>query len=275
MFVVQLFGSVTAEPVSDNTAVVAALLATLSVPVRLPTAVGLNVTVIAQLAAGASVVPLQLFAVSGNALALVPPMVAVPNTRDPVPVFIAYTCTAYTDPTRSCPKGTVVTTPVPNVNDSAGTPPVPLSETTCGDPGALSATVSVAVKLPATAGTNVTEIEHEAEAANDVPHVLPDTEKSAAFVPPSVTPEIVRLPLPVFVSVVTCGTFELANVIDVTDSVAPGAVTVEIEPPPPQPETTPTIAANQNTATEPRPEILFEEITLENYQNPNPRDRAS
>ena len=75
-------------PVPDSDAVwgdVESLSAMLSDPVRVPEAVGLNVTVIVQLAAGATDV--QLFAVIVKSPALAPASVAALTVRLALPVF--------------------------------------------------------------------------------------------------------------------------------------------------------------------------------------------
>ena len=50
--------------------------------------------------------------------------------------------------------------------------PVPVNATVCGEPVALSATETVAEKLAAEAGVNVTEMEQLAPAARELPQVL-------------------------------------------------------------------------------------------------------
>jgi hypothetical protein len=52
-----------------------------------------------------------------------------------------------------------------------GTVPVPVRDTVCGEPAALSATESVALKLAAEAGVKDNEMAHEAPAASDSPQV--------------------------------------------------------------------------------------------------------
>lgn len=64
----------------------------------------------------------------------------------------------------------------------------------------MSAIESVAAKLAAEVGVNVTEIEQLALAASELPHVLVCA-KTAALVPPIVMPLIVSAALPVFFKV--------------------------------------------------------------------------
>jgi hypothetical protein len=84
-----------------------------------------------------------------------------------------------------------------------GVLPVPLSATVCGEPVALSATESVAAKLAAEAGVNVTEMEQLAFAASELPQVLVWA-KSVGLVPVIEIPEIVNAALPVFLSMTVC-----------------------------------------------------------------------
>src|SRR4051812_46956460 len=50
--------------------------------------------------------------------------------------------------------------------------PVPLKDTECGLPDALSVTLSVPVRVPAPPGVNFTNIEQPAPAARAVPHAF-------------------------------------------------------------------------------------------------------
>jgi hypothetical protein len=74
----------------------------------------------------------------------------------------------------------------------------------------LSAKTSTALSAPANEGENVTLTVHVPAAANVVPHVLDEIPKSAPFVPLIVMLAILRVALPVFVSVVAIG----AEVVD-------------------------------------------------------------
>ena len=78
--------------------------------------------------------------------------------------------------------------------------PVPLRLTVCGEPAALSATESVAVKLAVVAGLKVTEMAQLAPASSELPHVLVWL-KSLGLVPAIVMPLMVSEALPVFLSV--------------------------------------------------------------------------
>jgi hypothetical protein len=75
--------------------------------------------------------------------------------------------------------------------------PVPLRLTVCGEPAALSATESVAVKLAAEAGLKVTAMEQLAPASSEPAQVLVWA-KSVALLPPTVMPLMASGALPVF-----------------------------------------------------------------------------
>jgi hypothetical protein len=81
--------------------------------------------------------------------------------------------------------------------------PVPLRLTMCGEPAALSATESVAVKLVADAGLKVTEIVQLALAFKEPAQVLVWL-KSVGLAPARVMPLMVSEALPVFLSVTVC-----------------------------------------------------------------------
>ena len=92
--------------------------------------------------------------------------------------------------------------PEVTVNEGSGVP-VPLSVMLCGEPVALSVTVSVALKLAADAGAKVTETAQLAPAASVTPQVLVCA-KSAVFVPETAIFVIAKAALPVLVSVAVC-----------------------------------------------------------------------
>jgi hypothetical protein len=77
-----------------------------------------------------------------------------------VPVFVSVeVCEPLVVPTRCEPKARLVGF---SETDGAGVAPVPLRPRTCGLPLALSAIETLAVRLPAAPGENVTEIVHVA-----------------------------------------------------------------------------------------------------------------
>jgi len=84
--------------------------------------------------------------------------------------------------------------------------PVPTRLRLCGVPGALSATVTEAVRLPAAAGVKIRLMVQLAFAANValLPGQLFVCVKSPLFVPPIPMLEIVSGALPVFVRLTNC-----------------------------------------------------------------------
>jgi hypothetical protein len=110
---------------------------------------------------------------------------------------------------------------------SAGATPLPERATVCGDPVALSATCSVALKLAADAGVKVTENAQLVPAANEAPQVLVWA-KSVGLVPPIAILVIDNAALPLFVSVTVVGALvvpvvSLEKATEVGASVATGA----------------------------------------------------
>jgi hypothetical protein len=81
--------------------------------------------------------------------------------------------------------------------------PVPVRVTDCGEPAALSASETDAVKVAADAGVKVIAIEHIAPAATDVPQVLVSA-KSVELGPVMETLLMESAALPVLVSVTVC-----------------------------------------------------------------------
>ena len=79
--------------------------------------------------------------------------------------------------------------------------PVPVNVTFCGDPAALSVTLSVAESDAADAGLNPAYSVHEAPAASEVPHV-PISTNEVGLVPPSAIEVIVSVAVPAFLSVI-------------------------------------------------------------------------
>jgi hypothetical protein len=100
-----------------------------------------------------------------------------------------------------------------------------VSVATCGDPVALSTTVTVAVKLAADAGVKVTEIVQFPAAASELPQVFAEIAKSLGFAPPRVTLAMFSVALPGLESVMFCAvavvpTVVLANGIVLGDKLA-------------------------------------------------------
>ena len=78
--------------------------------------------------------------------------------------------------------------------------PLPLSEMVCGDPLALSAMVTAAVKTPVTTGATCPWMVQLAPTARLVPQLLANT-KEEALAPVTVMLEIDKVALPVLVMV--------------------------------------------------------------------------
>jgi len=104
-----------------------------------------------QVALAASVAPQALAPVEmAKALGLVPVMVGTMLSRAAVPVLDSVAASAAeVVPTVVLEKASEA------VNEAAGAVPVPVRDAVCGEPVALSATESVAVKLAAEAGVKV------------------------------------------------------------------------------------------------------------------------
>lgn len=83
---------------------------------------------------------------------------------------------------------------------TTGPLPVPVRVTVWGLPGALSATVSDAERLPGTVGAKVTLMVQFPPASTEVPQLLL-WPKSPGLAPASVRPVILRVVFPVLLSV--------------------------------------------------------------------------
>ncbi len=134
-----------------------------NVPVRVPICVGLNVTLIVQLARGATLEP-QLCVWLKSPLAVMLVMLSVV-----LPKLVSVTdFPGLVVPTSWAAK----VTPVGDkVAFGPETTPVPLREAICGLPAALSETLSAALRNPDVVGLNVTLIVQLAPAANELPQV--------------------------------------------------------------------------------------------------------
>ncbi len=89
--------------------------------------------------------------------------------------------------------------------------PVPLSEATCGDPEALSVTVTAPVRPPVAVGVKVTFSEQVASEAREPPQFVTGTVTTAKS-PLATTDVIVSVPEPVFVRM-------MLRVVEVVESV--------------------------------------------------------
>lgn len=136
---------------------------------------------------------------------------------------------------------------VTEVADSvaSGTAPAPVSATVCGEPAALSATLSVPVTVPAATGVKFTGMVQFEPAASVVPQVVPDSENVA--LPVSVMAIPASEAAPVFESVTVLAPADVPNADEKLSEVgesdatgtgtgaapAPLSVTVWVDPPAP------------------------------------------
>src|SRR5581483_2175306 len=161
----------------------------LSVPVRVPVAVGSKVTLMVQLAPAPTELPQVLVCAKSP---LVPMLVML---KEAVPVFLRVTGRAEL----------VVPSPwagnVKLVADklTAGAVPVPVRPIDCGLPVALSLMVTVPVRAPVAAGAKVTLIVQLAPAATELPQVW-----VCAKSPLAVMLVIVKIEVLVFFTVTDC-----------------------------------------------------------------------
>lgn len=133
-----------------------------SVPLRVPEAVGVKVTLMVQWAPAATDDP-QLFVCAKSPLAAM-----LVTLRVAPPVLESVTaCAALVVPTVW-----LVNVRVEGETPATGTLPLPLRLTVCGLPGALSLTLSVPERIPAAVGVNVTLIEQLLPAATDDPQLF-------------------------------------------------------------------------------------------------------
>src|SRR5215472_658935 len=170
------------------------------VPVRVPVAAGVNVTLIAQDAPAATDVP-QLF-VCAKSLAFVPITAILVMLSGALPVLLNITaCAPLVVPTVWLAKVRLVGDRL-----TAGAemdPPVPVRPTVCGLPLALSLTVRVPVRVPVALGVNVTLIVQDAPAATDVPQLFVCA-KSPALVPVTARLVMLNAAFPVLLNVTGC-----------------------------------------------------------------------
>src|SRR6266851_1832291 len=152
----------------------AALSVMLIEAVRVPVAVGAKVTLIVQVAPAATEAP-QVFVCAKSPL-FVPVMAMLEIINAAVPVLDRLTiCTALVLPTRWPPK--LILAPP---NTTIGATPVPVSETTCGLPAALSVMVTAPLRVPLSVGVNVTLTVQLAPMPTVVPQLLVCTKSPEA-----------------------------------------------------------------------------------------------
>jgi hypothetical protein len=94
-----------------------------------------------------------------------------------------------------------------------GVVPVPFKDTVCGEPLALSVTLSVAESVIADAGVNVTEMVQDPAGASVVPQVVVSA-NDVGLLPASETAMPVRVAVPGFESVKTCAADVVATLVE-------------------------------------------------------------
>src|SRR5258708_19868731 len=142
-----------------------ALSVMLRVPVRLPDAVGVNVTLMVQFAPAATELP-QVLVWAKSPLAETPV-----RFSEALPVLESVTdCAALVVPTVWPAKASEEAERLTTGAEAAA--PVPVRLTDCGLPEALSVMLRVPVRLPDAVGVNVTLMVQFAPAATELPHAL-------------------------------------------------------------------------------------------------------
>jgi hypothetical protein len=165
-----------------------------TVALRAPAAVGLKVAETVQLAPAARLAP-QVVVAGKSPLLPLSRMLEMVSAAAPV-FFTVTVWTALAEPTLVAAKLKLV-----GLNEMAGVPvPVPLRETECGDPGALSVKTTAALRAPAAVGLKVTEIVQLAPAARLAPQVV--VSGKSPLLPVSPMLEMVSAAAPVFFSVI-------------------------------------------------------------------------
>lgn len=210
-------------PVSANVCgLPEALSVTDNVPVRAPTALGVNVTLMVQLVPAARLMP-QVSVSAKSPVAVMLVMLA-----DPLPVLVAVaTWTALVIPTVSLPKASRVGDKLTRGALKGGVVPVPDKVTNSGLLAALSENWSEAERVPVAVGVKVTVIVQLDPAARFVSQLL-IWAKSVLLVPITEMFVNVNVAEPVLVSVTVCPAlvvpvFWLAYVREVGDKLTKGA----------------------------------------------------
>src|SRR3989442_800853 len=178
-----------------------------SVALRIPVASGVKLTLIVQLAPGATEpAPLGqvLPAAKAKSAACAPVMVMLVRFSGASPLLVSVTfCAALVVPTRCSPNALLVAESVA----VGGVTPGPVSDTDCGLPPASSVMVTVAVRALAAVGVKVGLRTQLAPAASVAPlmQVVPEASaKSPALVPPSTAVAMLRGAVPLLVRATVC-----------------------------------------------------------------------
>ena len=192
-----------------------ALSVMLKVPVRIPEAVGVNVTLMVQLAPAATELP----QVSVSAKSPLAEILVIVKVAEPVLLSVTV-CAALVVPTVWLAKVIEVAERLAVV---VGAVPVPVRLTVCGLPEALSVMLKVPVRIPEAVGVNVTLMVQLAPTATELPQVSVSVKSPLAEML-----VIVRATLPVLDSVTVCAALVVPtvwppNVTDVGETLAVGA----------------------------------------------------
>jgi len=177
-----------------------ALSVTVIAAVKLPAEAGVNVAEMLQVAPTASVAPHPFVIAKSAVFAPVSVTLVMFSVADP-----GFESTVVSD-ADVLPTAVLGNDSVVGVSTACGVGaavPVPVSVALCGEFEALSTTFTVALKLVADAGVNVTEILQVPPAASVAPHPFVSP-KSAGFVPPSETLVMFNVAVPGFESTITC-----------------------------------------------------------------------
>jgi hypothetical protein len=204
-------GGGAAVPIPDKftaCGLLGALLATEMLAERAPAADGVKVAVSVQLAPAATE-PAAQVPVRAKSLALVPPSVMPLIVSAALPVLVSVTlCAALEVPTCTLPNAMVL---LDKLTAGAGADaPVPLRLTLLGEPVALCAIAKLPLRAPVAPGLNVTLTVQLAFAATELQLFV--CTKSAAFVPPTVTPLTVSAAVPELVTVTIIAALVLPTV---------------------------------------------------------------
>lgn len=124
-----------------------------------------------------------------------------------------------------------------NVKVAAPDVPVPARETSCGEPEALSAIESDAVREPADAGLNSIETVQLAPAASEAEQVVADLRNELALVPVMVSEDRFTAVVPVFFTVTTCAAEAKPTAVEAKVRLAGETLTDSGEVPVPESET--------------------------------------
>src|SRR5947209_2807696 len=178
-----------------------------SVALRIPVASGVKLTLIVQLAPGATEpAPLGqvLPAAKAKSAACAPVMVMLVRFSGASPLLVSVTfCAALVVPTRCYTISLHDALPI----SVGGVTPVPVSDSDCGLPAASSVMVSVAVRALAAVGVKVRLRTQLAPAASVAPlmQVVPEASaKSPALAPPSTAVAMLMGAVPLLVRVAVC-----------------------------------------------------------------------